>query len=303
MTMRGEPTDRCCGCGQTVPLRDLYVLRAGAFCNRCARGGGIRAMQPRTYGPPAACRNPTDLRKVADLRQRGEELRQAGEEADRATRLSYHESGHAVVAYALNIPLARVEVDVPGGCGLTERGNGGPMWTVESAASWLYGGQLAEQRRFGACVGAVDDDAVLRDLADVARGGALDQAHAQARDILAANWPAVQALATELMRRRTLDSFDVECVLATRMRRGTEQRDTTAPTDRRVRVAEAARVDDRVFDELRSLDFDATLAEVARRYGVTVEAAQQAFNARCRRRYGLDGQRAEIRDFPFTPTA
>ncbi len=139
--------------------------------------------------------------------------------ADDLQRLGYHESGHAVVAYALGIPLSRVEIDVHSGAGFTERGNGGDMWTVQDAAAWLYGGQVAEVQRFGFSRGAVDDDEVLRGLDEASGGGKLDQAHALARDTVAANWGAVVALADALIARRALDSYDVEKVLSGRMRR------------------------------------------------------------------------------------
>lgn len=308
--MKPSNTGRCTGCRQVVDEADLTQMRAGRQCGRCLtpdpryRYGG----PGEPYSPSAerrgevadAMRVPSESR-VEQLRRRGDELRQLGEQSERASRLAYHEAGHSVVAYALKIPLQRVAIDVHGGEGITERGQGGAMWTTHDAAAWLYGGQLAEEQRFGRSVGAVDDNEVLRDLAAVARGGELDQARAYARDVLGRNWAAVSALAGELIRRRALDAYDVEAVLATRMRRGAEQRDASVAAvtvDRRAIAAEAGRVDIRQFEELRGLGWDDAVAEVARRSGVSTAGAQEAFNQHCRRKYGIETRSLE-RTYPF----
>ena len=154
------------------------------------------------------------------------------------TRTAYHEAGHALIALALQLPIATVTIDpsgdVLGSVILAKPVNdtGAPLdrsLTPEDRATvgvwdvaWSIAGLLAEQLAFGSeegagCAGDLRKVAIAVERTDDAAGTHEWQWRRQTEECveryLRTNWGAVTTLALALLAKRTMSGAEVRATV------------------------------------------------------------------------------------------
>jgi ATP-dependent Zn protease len=149
---------------------------------------------------------------------------------------AYHEAGHAVAAVVLGLKIGKRGVSIipdkeNDTLGTTHvlrqlRENpecarsAGMQWRLERQAITCFAGDAAERkfnggRRFG---GRQDYQRTAGLLAHVATSweqhdARIEVARLGARDLVEANWSSIQAVAEELLRRKTLNAADLKAIV------------------------------------------------------------------------------------------
>ncbi len=242
---------------------------------------------------------------MAELHRDAKALREMEKVSDRAHMLAYHEAAHAVKARAFGWPIREVSVNLRNDSGHADVAtSGGPAWSAVQAAAMLLAGRLGELLRFDEVTDNRGDDAALAEL----RGAvSFDSREAEsiASSILAQNRRAVDALAGELIRRRTLHGDQVAAVLdaagmqAGYWRAAVVTATTTAreaqPTTRTV-IRTAGRT---ITDPAEVREWRVSL--IRRGFEQRGEPWTEAAEQEARRRLGEVTRNGEIRGFAQSP--
>jgi ATP-dependent Zn protease len=143
--------------------------------------------------------------------------------SDAEERTAFHEAGHVVAAYVLDREITRVSLDGPSGA-TTSLTDDGDEWDRRAKDIVVaYAGPLAEARKFErANAGGMYEDHlhIRREIEPVAHAHRRamtpedvevlrSELAAKALQIVDENWGAVEALALELIRTRTLSGPQV----------------------------------------------------------------------------------------------